>query len=144
MPYTSKQLKLKKWLTNLDEEDVSSALLFSLYKLHNDPKYSTLSELPYIIDGSRHDLLKFLSYYEGKTITIPSANDYRTMIAAARVWEAVEFEGTDLNVALRVIATGDLDKAKVLEFYETLSTVMETCNFKRIEQHEVAHVTSKS
>ena len=62
-------------LNALDKTDIYSLMLFTLYKIQDLPQYSTLSELCYILDSS--NLVKFLSYYGGMTITIPKLKDLR-------------------------------------------------------------------
>ena len=57
-------------LRKLKTKDVYSLILFILYKLKEDPKYSTLSELAYILD--KDSLLNLCQYYGGLTITIPT------------------------------------------------------------------------
>ena len=54
----------------LDKEDTYATALMLLYASTDNPKYATLSELPYVLD---HDnFMNFIKYYEGQTITIPS------------------------------------------------------------------------
>lgn len=66
----------------LNNDDAYSLALFTLYKL-SDSNYATLCEMPYIIDKA--SLLRFLRYFGGQTITIPTveelSNTVRLMVA---------------------------------------------------------------
>lgn len=60
-------------LNDLNSEDTYSTALLLLFVFSRNDKYSTLSELAYILD---HDnFIKFIKYYEGQTITIPSQEE---------------------------------------------------------------------
>lgn len=60
-------------LNDLNSEDTYSTALLLLFIFSRNDKYSTLSELSYILD---HDnFIKFIKYYEGQTITIPSQEE---------------------------------------------------------------------
>ena len=60
-------------LSDLNKEDTYSIALLLLFVSNNNNRYSTLSELPYIFD---HDnFMRFISYYEGQTITIPTQDE---------------------------------------------------------------------
>ena len=76
-------------LNNLSKEDTLSMLLFTLYKLKNEPKYSVLSELCYILDSD--NLNKFLSYFGGTTIKVPTARELRLLVQAMVLYQHVDF-----------------------------------------------------
>ena len=59
-------------LNSLNKTDIYSLMLFTLYKLHDDPEYTTLTELIYLLD--RDSLAKFFKMYEGMTIKVPKIN----------------------------------------------------------------------
>lgn len=56
-------------IPELEKDDIYSITLLLLFVFKDDPKYSTLSELSYILD--HENFIKFIKYYEGQTITIP-------------------------------------------------------------------------
>ena len=72
-----------------------SFVLFILYKLQNNPKYATLSELPFIIDGD--NLLTFLDYYGGKTISIPDKQELLTVVNAISLFQQANFNRLEYN-----------------------------------------------
>lgn len=60
-------------INDLSVEDTYSTALMLLFIFSKNDRYSTLSELAYILD---HDnFMKFIKYYEGQTITIPSQEE---------------------------------------------------------------------
>ena len=89
-------------LNNLSIEDNYSLALMLLHKVSNNPKYSVLSELSYLMD--KESLLNFLTYYGGKTIEIPTIEKlqstlktlvlYQKYIVEKEPWEkALELAG---------------------------------------------------
>lgn len=60
-------------LNDLNSEDTYSIALLLLFIFSRNERYSTLSELAYILD---HDnFVKFIKYYEGQTITVPTKDE---------------------------------------------------------------------
>ena len=64
-------------LNALKLSDIYSLILFVIYKIQDIPDYAVLSELCYLLDGS--NLTRLLTYFAGKTITFPTAEDFATM-----------------------------------------------------------------
>lgn len=60
-------------LNGLEKEDVFSVASALLYSLRNTPKYSTISELFYILDYD--NFIKLIKYYGGETVRIPSISE---------------------------------------------------------------------
>ena len=77
-------------LNNLNKKDIYSLLLFALYQLRNDSKFSTLSELSYLLNSE--DLLKMLNYFGGLTITIPTLKDMRLIVQALLIYKTIHIE----------------------------------------------------
>lgn len=65
-------------LSNLSKEESYSVALLLLSMIKDDPNYSVISELPYILD--QKNFLELLRYYEGKTIKIPTLNELQRMM----------------------------------------------------------------
>lgn len=85
---------VKKALDNLHLSDVYSLMLFLLYKVQDIPEYATLSELCYLLDGS--NLNRLLTFFEGQTITIPTAEEFVILTDALLVYQYVTLEGSTL------------------------------------------------
>lgn len=93
----------KEKLQSMQLTDVYSLLLFALYKIKEVPEYSTLSELAYILDGD--SLFKFLEYFGGKTIAIPTLSDFKVVTEALLLYQYVNLEGISFNQALKLLDT---------------------------------------
>lgn len=57
-------------LPDLGKNDVYSLVLLTLFVMGDDPRYSSLSELSYILD--QDNFIKFIKYFAGQTIAIPN------------------------------------------------------------------------
>lgn len=120
--------KIVDSLNALSKTDVYSILLFTLYKMQDLPEYSTLSELCYILDSD--NLTKFLSYYGGMTIKIPTLKDFRLIVQTLLLYQYVNVEGGDFNEALKVVAD-EFPQDKILEVYTKLSDIIDNYEFRR-------------
>lgn len=120
--------KIVDALNTLNKTDVYSLLLFTLYKLHEDPKYSTLSELCYILDGD--NLTKFLTYYGGMTITVPTLRDFRLITQALLLYQYVNLEKGTFEEALKVLSD-EFTETELKETYTKLLDVINNYDFKR-------------
>lgn len=120
---------IKEELNNLKNEDINSLILFALYKLKDNPKYSTLSELSYIMDKST--LFTFLEYFGGMNITIPTLQEFKLMVNALLLYEYVELEGIDMDKALKEVCQGKIKEKDLLEVYSTICEVVSNYDFKR-------------
>ncbi len=94
----------KKLIQESDKQDYNqyfSTILYTLYKLGDNEKYATLSELPFILDGK--NLLNFLEYYGGKTITIPTKEELLNVISALSIYQdELKGEGLPENIPEKV------------------------------------------
>lgn len=121
--------KTKQILNSLNKPDIYSLLLFSIYKLKDSPHYSTLSELAYVLD--KDSLLKFLDYYQGQTITIPTKKDLKEVINALVLYEQVNINGIEFKEALSKLDS-DINIAKIKKIYIHIIEILDNYNFKRI------------
>lgn len=117
-----------KELDDLTVTDTYSLIMFALYKLKDNPKYSTLSELTYLVD--RQSLLAIIEYFGGLTITIPSAKELRVLLNALTIYEQVNISKTqDLNKLLKDLDKKGYDKEELLEAYTTVSDILKNYDF---------------
>lgn len=63
-------MDIENCLLELGKSDTYSMMLMLLYASTDNPRFSTLSELAYILD--HESFIKFLKYFEGQTIEIPT------------------------------------------------------------------------
>ena len=64
----------------LSKDDTYSTMLLLLSAVKDNPNYTTLSELPYVLD--RENFLNFVEFFGGQTLTIPTKKE---MMASIRV-----------------------------------------------------------
>lgn len=129
MKRTNKRItETKTALETLDKNDTYSLMLFSLYKLRDNPEYLTLSELCYILDND--NLPKFLSYFGGMTVTFPTLKELRMMLAALKLYQYVNIDGGQFEEALKASITAELSAEEVKDAYIKICEVMSTYEFK--------------
>lgn len=90
-------------LLNLDlltSEDTMSAALALLYSLKGVPEYSVMSELPYILDYN--NFIKFIKYYEGRTIRIPTFDEISQMFKILILYQKSRVEGLPWAEAIKI------------------------------------------
>lgn len=126
-----KQFKIRQALDNLQRDDVTSLLLFALYKMRDVPEYSALSELAYVLDG--RNLSKLMTYYGGMTIKIPTNREFRLMIEALTLYEYVNVEGGDLDEGLIAACGTEFKSEDMLKAYLKICEVAGELDFTRGE-----------
>ena len=124
-----KGVKVYEALNSLKKEDVYSLMLFTLYKLKDDPQYLTLTELCYLLDGE--SLIKFLRYYGGMTITIPESRDLRLVLEGLKLFQYVKVNGGDFAQGLSALSGGEFTTAEIKEIYAKLCEVTAEYDFSR-------------
>ena len=118
-----------KALEELDKKDIYSLILFRLYKLKDCPEYSTLSELIYILDNE--NFIKFINYYGGKTIKVPTINDLSILIHALMVFERLNNTNVDIDTILKELAISKKEKKEILESIQIIQETLANYDFKR-------------
>ena len=120
--------KIIESLNALNKTDVYSLLLFSLYKMHDLPEYSTLSELCYILDGD--NLSKFLSYFGGMTIKVPTLRDMRLLVQSLLLYQYVNIEEGDYNEAIKALVD-EFSEEELKTTYDKIVEVTKNYDFRR-------------
>lgn len=121
--------KIDKALADLKLTDIYSILLFALFKLKDDPKYSTLSELCYVIDND--SFINMLQYFGGKTITFPTIKEFKDLVDALCLYELANIDKMDYSRALREL---DIDKKRMeqlSDIYTKICDILKNYDFKR-------------
>lgn len=117
-------------LDSLKTDDIYHRMLFTLYKLKDDPAYLTLIELAYLLDNK--SLNNFLSYYGGLTIKVPEYQELDLVLQALKIYEFVNMKQGTFDEALREIK--GYDKQKIKEIYAKFCEVIEDYDFSRLEK----------
>ena len=119
----------KEKLQSMQITDVYSLLLFALYKIKDIEGYSTLSELSYILDGE--SLFKFMEYFGGKTITIPTLSEFKVVVEALLLYQYVIIEGISFNQAVKLLDTTEASLKDIKLCYSKLVNVLNEYNMVR-------------
>ena len=120
--------KIVESLNALSKTDIYSLMLFTLYKMQDLPEYSTLSELCYILDGD--NLSKFLSYFGGMTIKVPTLREMRLLVQALLLYQYVNIEEGDYNDALKALAD-EFSEEEIKTVYDKIVEVIRDYDFRR-------------
>lgn len=127
----AKKSNLLDALEQLDIKDIYSLILFALYRLKDDPKYSTLGELIYLLDNE--SFARFINFFGGETISVPTIDEIRGVLNAIVFYERQV--NTDLSEADILKELGIVTPAAKAEMYKALETVAELLqeyDFKRV------------
>lgn len=120
---------LKKDLNNLHLSDIYSLILFIMYKIQDIPEYAILSELSYLLDGA--NLTRLLTYFAGRTITIPTEEEFTNMSNALLLYQYVNIEGKSLTEALTSINATPKQKEQITDIYLKVIPIMNNYNIDR-------------
>ncbi len=124
--------EVKASLNRLNKQDTTSMLMFALYKLKDNPNYSVLSELAYILDND--NMVKLLTYFGGMTIKIPTLREFRLFIQAMVLYYYVNIDKGSIEEALNSLSTAEFKKEELIEVYKTVSDVIENYEFGRTSE----------
>ena len=129
---SKKTTQIQAALNSIEKKDLYSMLLFALYKMKDIPEYLPLAELCYILDGE--SLLRFLSYYGGMTLTIPTMKDLRLALQALKLYYQVNIDEEDngnFEDSLTLLAGEEFTKTEIKEMYMKMSEVISKYEFNR-------------
>lgn len=94
--------KINRDLEFLRKDDTYFMVLTLLYAISDDPKYSTINELAYVLD--HNSFIRFIKYYEGQTIAVPSYNEIKDALRMLLLFKFCKIDGMPWKDAL--IAAG--------------------------------------
>ena len=121
---------IKANLNTLHLSDIYSLMLFIIYKLQDIPEYAVLSELCYLLDGN--NMTRLLTYFAGRTIKIPTEDEFATMSNALLLYQYINIEGNTLVEAqskLEDLTPKQLEK--VTNLYLQILPIMRQYNVER-------------
>lgn len=120
-------------LTDLAVSDVYSLAMFLMFKFKEIPQYSTLSELPYLL--KKEDLFHFLNYYGGKTIKIPTHEEFARFLKLILFYQYYKVEGRTAEESLKL--SRSTERLNVLRLKsDRISEVLQQYDFKYGEKYE--------
>ena len=115
-------MNMNSELDKLKTRDVYSFILFILYKIKNNQKYSTLSELAYIVD--KESLLNICQYFGGLTITIPTIDEFEDILNVLLLYQKVDIEGKDLDRTLDDFGIRRRNKENMITLYQQVQDIL--------------------
>ena len=122
--------KIVEKLETLNKNDIYSMLLFILFRMKDDVKYSTLSELSYVLDGD--NLPKFLKYFGGLTIKVPTLKDLRLLTQGLLLYQYVNIEEeVDFKKALDAVCGEEFSADDIKEVYSKIIEIVNNYSFDR-------------
>lgn len=124
-------ISISKGLNNLKERDFYSLSLFVLYKLIGVPEYSSLSELPYVLD--KENLLNLCEYFGGQTIRIPTTSELESLVYSLLLYQYVKVERMEYDEAIKLIGHESKDLRAVKANFRKLSEVLKDYAFNTRE-----------
>ena len=80
-------------------EKAYTAALFALWRLTELPEYKTLSQLCYVLD--ERSVLKFLEFFGGQTVRIPTRDELEEVLVALTLQEDVTVNEVQEETAIR-------------------------------------------
>lgn len=117
-------------LNNLHLSDIYSLMLFILYKIQDIPEYAVLSELCYLLDGS--NLTRLLTYFAGKTITIPTEEEFVNLTNALLLYQYVNLENSSLpDAQTKLNIHGKKQLETVTNLYLKILPIINSYNIDR-------------
>lgn len=125
---------IKKTLTTLQDVDIYSLSMFALYKLIDIPEYSTIAELPYILD--RENMLKFCQYFGGTTIRVPTIEELHSLMYLLLLYQYVNIDNIPYEEATKLIGYESKDLRQVKSNYTKLCKVLEKYDIKVRRRYE--------
>ena len=127
---------IKQNLNNLHLSDIYSLMLFVMYKLQDVPDYAALSELCYLLDGS--NLTRLLTYFAGRTIQVPTNEEFANMSKAMLMYQYINIDGhTLVEAQSRLENVTAKQKDEITELYLKILPIMRQYNVDRGQmQHD--------
>ena len=127
---------IKANLNTLHLSDIYSLMLFVMYKLQDVPDYAALSELCYLLDGS--NLTRLLTYFAGRTLQVPTAEEFSNMSKALLLYQYINIDGHTLVEAQdRIENVTDKQRDQITELYLQILPIMRQYNIDRSQMKDV-------
>ena len=123
----------KQILDDLQENDIYSLVLFSLYKLISIPEYSSLSELAYVLD--KENLLNLCEFFGGQVIKIPTLEELEALIYSLLLVKQSKVDGIPYEEAIKNIPKENYQLKNIRNTYYKLQEILSKYDFKSRENY---------
>ena len=107
--------------------DLYSILLFSLYKLTDNPECSSLSELAYVLD--KENLLNLCEFFGGQTIQIPTITELENWLKALHLFYEVKVEKHTISDVMQSLSSSKDETLQIKRYYRMLVEVVNDYDF---------------
>lgn len=110
----------------LNEEETFMLSLILLAHMHEDEKYSNLSELMFLFDNYK-GFKQFMKYYEGTTIEVPTIKELKQALRLLNLFQKVMIDKKDFDKCYDALRLNELNLDKqycrdeIDKFYTYLS-----------------------
>ena len=108
-------------ISTISEEDFIDNILYLIYKVSDDPKYSVISELIYIL--GKDSLFKLCSILGGCEIKIPTLLELRLFTGALYIYYATKYDGLSFDTAFNNLNLPQNLKKDIVALYKEISTI---------------------
>lgn len=113
----NKELNTK--LEMLNEEDFINSILYMIYKVTDNPKYSVISELIYTL--GKDQLFKLCSVLGGCEIKIPTLLELRMFTGALYIYYAIKCNNSTFDAAFNELNLPQTMRRDIAELYREIS-----------------------
>ena len=121
-------------IENLKQVDFYSIILFSLFKMTNNPEYSSLSQLCYVLD--KDNLLNLCEFFGGQTIKIPTIKELESLVYSLLLYQYVKIDKMDYDKAIDLIGHESCQLRQVKKQYQHICKILENYTFNPQEPYK--------
>lgn len=114
---------IKESLKLLNEDDITGTILYLIYKLSNEPKYSTLSQLVYILD--KESLFKLCSIFGECEIKIPTVDELRMYTGALYIYYAIKYDHISFDKAFNSLKMDNINRKAIYDLYKSFTGILD-------------------
>lgn len=118
---------INELVSKLKKPDIYSIICGFLFSLKDDPKYSTLCELSYLMDVD--SLLNILKYFEGQTVKIPTRAEFKECVQILLLFQYFEIEHKSWKESLELAGFPSSKGKKIKSDLDKLKQVIESYNY---------------
>ena len=115
-------VSVKTEFNNLSEQDIWSLLLFAMFNMKNDEKYSCISELAFIFDKTT--LFKFCEYFGGTTIKVPTISQLELLLKALLLYKYLDIDNIEYDDAIKKLDLHTYTVRDVKDCYYSIKDVL--------------------
>lgn len=113
----------------LNQTDTYAIICEMLYTLKDNPSYSTMSELAYLLD--RKSFIHLIKYFGGETITIPTVDEFKKAIKVILLYQYFNIDGLSWRESLLKSGYACSETRQAQKHLIQLSNILESIKLGR-------------